>query len=73
MTLSDGSALRKHYKYYQRKGQPLEVSEAKENYWKSGSLFIEGPWKESIMLKQALWLVVMVLGNTSLLKKVEHH
>jgi hypothetical protein len=32
MTLSDGSALRKHYKYYQRKGQPLEVSEAKENY-----------------------------------------
>jgi hypothetical protein len=49
------------------------VSETKENYWKSGSPFIEGPWKESIMLKQALWLVVMVLGNTSLLKKVEHH
>ncbi len=34
MTLGDGSALRKHYKYYQRKGQPLELNEAKENYWK---------------------------------------
>jgi hypothetical protein len=32
MTLGDGSVLRKHYKYYQKNGQQLEMSEVKKNY-----------------------------------------
>jgi hypothetical protein len=43
--LGDSSALRKHYKYYQRKGQPLEVSETKENYWNKWITIYKKPLK----------------------------